>query len=87
MLRGNIRVCARVRPEAPGAAGGKAVTFPNPGAIVLHPSDRRQHEFEFDSVFDGASSQVVGRGEPPPGALAGAAAATPPKSLHWPSIA
>ena len=35
-----------------------AVSFPYPGSLCLHATERRQQEFEFDSVFSGESSQV-----------------------------
>lgn len=63
VLRGNIRVCCRVRPlqaPAPGqaqAAQQEAVSYPYPGSLCL-ASERRAQEFEFDSVFSGEASQV-----------------------------
>lgn len=35
-----------------------AVSFPYAGSLCLHATERRQQEFEFDSVFSGESSQV-----------------------------
>lgn len=65
VLRGNIRVCCRVRPSL-GAASGEqvaAVTYPYPGSLCVAASERRQQEFEFDAVFSGEASQVgTGRG-------------------------
>lgn len=34
------------------------MSFPYPGSLCLHATERRQQEFEFDSVFSGDSSQV-----------------------------
>ncbi|PRW21080.1 kinesin KIFC3 isoform X3 isoform B [Chlorella sorokiniana] len=66
VLRGNIRVCCRVRPCLSAGAGATAATaqqqssvsFPYPGSLCLHATERRQQEFEFDSVFSGDSSQA-----------------------------
>ena len=37
-----------------------AVSFPYPGSLCVHATERRQQEFEFDSVFGGEDSQVRG---------------------------
>lgn len=52
-----LSLLCRVRPLAsPGEQ--LAVSFPYPGSIAVHPSDKRVQEFEFDGVFPQASSQV-----------------------------
>lgn len=57
VLRGNIRVLARVRPPAPG--GRSAVSFPLEGLLSLtDPASHRQREFEFDAVFGPDADQV-----------------------------
>ncbi|KAI3430807.1 hypothetical protein D9Q98_009218 [Chlorella vulgaris] len=67
VLRGNIRVCCRVRPALSAGAGGLssekdaaacAVSYPYSGTLCIHASERRQQEFEFDAVFNGEASQV-----------------------------
>ncbi|KAL4436364.1 hypothetical protein ABPG77_009926 [Micractinium sp. CCAP 211/92] len=63
VLRGNIRVCCRVRPSlSPGAGAAKeaqacGITYPLPGSLCVHASERRQQEFEFDAVFGGEATQ------------------------------
>ncbi|KAL4420520.1 hypothetical protein ABPG75_010176 [Micractinium tetrahymenae] len=63
VLRGNIRVCCRVRPSlSPGAGAPKeaqacGITYPLPGSLCVHASEQRQQEFEFDSVFSGEATQ------------------------------
>lgn len=57
LLRGNIRVLARVRPCAGGEAA--AVECPLPGEVVVHPgADKRPQAFEFSAVFGPESSQA-----------------------------
>lgn len=57
VLRGNIRVLARVRP--PAAGGRSAVSFPLEGLLSLtDPASHRQREFEFDAVFGPDADQV-----------------------------
>lgn len=56
----------RNRSVGAGAAAGSkegqasAVTFPYPGSLCVHASERRQQEFEYDAVFSGESTQVTG---------------------------
>ena len=56
MLRGNIRVLVRARPDAGGEAG--VLAFPMPGALTVTPPDRRIADFEFDAVLGPDSTQV-----------------------------
>lgn len=50
VLRGNIRVMARVRPPQPSARN--VVSFPLEGLLsVQDPQTLRQREFELDAVF------------------------------------
>ena len=58
VLRGNIRVLVRVRPELGGAADS-VLALPMPGAVVVSPPERRVAEFEFDAVLGPDSSQVT----------------------------
>ncbi|PSC71702.1 kinesin KIFC3 isoform X4 isoform A [Micractinium conductrix] len=59
VLRGNIRVCCRVRPPASSSSkdGTAGISFPYHGSLCVHATERRQQEFEFDSVFSGQASQ------------------------------
>lgn len=58
VLRGNIRVLVRVRPELGGVADS-VLAMPMPGAVVVSPPERRVAEFEFDTVLGPDSSQVT----------------------------
>ena len=57
LLRGNIRVLARVRPcSGPDAA---AVECPLPGEVAVHcGADKRPQAFEFSAAFGPEASQV-----------------------------
>lgn len=56
VLRGNIRVLARVRPPTRGAP--PAVSVPLEGLVSLQdPGSLRAREFEFDAVFGPAAAQ------------------------------
>ncbi|GBF90584.1 ATP binding microtubule motor protein [Raphidocelis subcapitata] len=58
VLRGNIRVLARVRPPQPGAR--TAVAFPLEGLLtVSDPASGRAREFEFDAVFGPGADQAA----------------------------
>jgi len=57
VLRGNIRVVARVRPLQAGEA--EAVEFPADGAIsVRAPEGKRAQDFEFDAAFPPGATQA-----------------------------
>lgn len=48
---------------SPGAGAAKeaqacGITYPLPGSLCVHASERRQQEFEFDAVFGGEATQV-----------------------------
>ena len=58
VLRGNIRVLVRVRPEL-GIESDSVLDIPMPGAIVVSPPERRVADFEFDSVLGPDSTQVT----------------------------
>jgi hypothetical protein len=56
VLRGNIRVLARVRPPQPSAKS--VVSFPLEGLLTIQdPQSLRQRDFEFDAVFGPEADQ------------------------------
>lgn len=61
----SLRLCSiGAGPSTSGSREGAAqqqqcgVSYPYPGSLCVHANERRQQEFEFDSVFSGESSQV-----------------------------
>ncbi|KAK9840727.1 hypothetical protein WJX81_000449 [Elliptochloris bilobata] len=57
VLRGNIRVLVRVRPEL-GGSGDSVLAFPMAGAVVVSPPNRRVADFTVDAVLGPDSSQA-----------------------------
>jgi len=65
LLRGNIRVLVRVRPELPNprpeldrVGSDSVISFRMPGALTISPPERRIADFEFDTVLGPASTQA-----------------------------
>lgn len=58
MRRGRLPLHPSLGCSSSSKDGTAGISFPYHGSLCVHATERRQQEFEFDSVFSGQASQV-----------------------------